>query len=236
MLGRYRPADALADADLDAVIVTGAEPRTPDLDAEPYWPELARLIDWTAAEGVPAIWSCLAAHAAALRLAGVRRRRLPAKLSGVFTARRMSRHPLLAYASANLRAPHSRLNELAADALERAGLPVLSWSNEAGVDAFVRPGPAPMLFLQGHPEYEADTLLREYARDLGRFERGERATRPDLPANYVAPAAAARLAAGGDAQPANTWRNSAVALYRGWLGLIPHTAAPARILERAVSA
>jgi len=234
MHGRYQPAAALADADLDAVIVTGAEPKTADLTQEACWPELARLIDWTVAEAVPTVWSCLAAHAAALRLSGVARRRLPEKLSGVFAARPVSRHPLLDHAPAMLRTPHSRLNELDADDLERAGYRVLTWSEVAGVDAFVRPGPTPTLFLQGHPEYDADTLLREYCRDLARHQRGERPARPTVPANYVPPTALARLATGGQVSPTITWRTTALALYRGWLGLIPRLAAkPA--LARAAS-
>ena len=40
------------------------------------------------------------------------------------------------------------------------------------------------LFLQGHPEYEAGTLLREYRRDIARFLRGEREHYPAVPQGY----------------------------------------------------
>jgi homoserine O-succinyltransferase len=39
-------------------------------------------------------------------------------------------------------------------------------------------------FLQGHPEYEAGTLLREYRRDVSRYLKGEREDYPVLPQNY----------------------------------------------------
>src|SRR5690349_16663187 len=42
----YSDVGELADGALDALIVTGAEPRTPALSGEPYWPALAALIDW----------------------------------------------------------------------------------------------------------------------------------------------------------------------------------------------
>ena len=40
------------------------------------------------------------------------------------------------------------------------------------------------LFLQGHPEYEPATLLREYRRDIGRYLRGERDGYPAMPRGY----------------------------------------------------
>ena len=40
------------------------------------------------------------------------------------------------------------------------------------------------LFLQGHPEYDCGSLLREYRRDVGRFLRGEREHYPALPQDY----------------------------------------------------
>ena len=96
MAGRYASAQGLARAELDGLIVTGAEPRAPSLDAEPYWPALAQVVDWTQKAGVPAVWSCLAAHAAVLRMDGVRRRPLPSKLSGVFESDVVSDDPLIA--------------------------------------------------------------------------------------------------------------------------------------------
>jgi len=62
----------LWDGRLDALIVTGTEPRAPALSAEPYWPALAELIDWAEHNTISTIWSCLAAHAAVLQLDGVR--------------------------------------------------------------------------------------------------------------------------------------------------------------------
>src|SRR5580658_9334464 len=87
MRGRYQAAETLASAGLDGLIVTGSEPRAPELDQEPYWPALTRVIDWTQKSGIPTIWSCLAAHAAVQHLSRIRRQQLPAKLSGVVQSR-----------------------------------------------------------------------------------------------------------------------------------------------------
>ena len=80
----YRPAMEAERAGLDALIVTGAEPRTRELHGEPFWPALARLADWAADAQTPSLWSCLAAHAAVSHLDGVERRPLARKCSGLF--------------------------------------------------------------------------------------------------------------------------------------------------------
>ena len=61
----------------------------------------------------------------------------------------------------------------------------------AGVDAFAKQDGSFFLFFQGHPEYEADTLLREYRRDVGRFLGGEREDYPAMPLGYFNDDAAA---------------------------------------------
>ena len=114
---------------------------------------------------------------------------------------------------------------------------MLTRSPEIGVDLFVKPGPALALFFQGHPEYAAETLLREYLRDVGRFLRGERAAHPAPPAGYFKARtldALAELASTGDAgrrptriadyvratdgaRPSASWRPWAVGIYRAWL-------------------
>jgi homoserine trans-succinylase len=49
---RYRPLDELWRTPPDALIVTGTEPTQAKLRFEPYWPYLARLLEW-AADHVP---------------------------------------------------------------------------------------------------------------------------------------------------------------------------------------
>ena len=51
------------------------------------------------------------------------------------------------------------------------------------------------MFWQGHPEYDRDTLAREFRRDMLRYLRGERAKAPHLPAHYFDAGARARIAA-----------------------------------------
>jgi homoserine O-succinyltransferase len=238
MAGLYQDAREIAGAGLDGVIVTGAEPRTDRLGDEAYWPELARLADWTREAAIPTIWSCLAAHAAVLHFDSIERRPLQAKLSGVFRSTPVSDHPLTAGPPHHFATPHSRLNGLDAGDLSRNGYEMLTLSPVAGVDAFIRRDDGALqLFLQGHPEYDPDTLMREYLRDVGRFLRGERPAHPRTPSSYFDTGAEARLDALAErsrwdasperlagyetvlagARPKRSWRGSAVRLYRGWL-------------------
>jgi homoserine O-succinyltransferase/O-acetyltransferase len=82
MSARYEAASAAMDGDLDALIITGAQPRAARLSDEDYWEELVELIDWAKEHTASTILSCLAAHAAVLHLDGVERRRLPEKCTG----------------------------------------------------------------------------------------------------------------------------------------------------------
>jgi homoserine O-succinyltransferase len=223
----------------DGLIVTGTEPRAPDLADEPYWRALAELIDWTEHETVPAIWSCLAAHAAVRRLDGIRRFALGQKCFGVYDCQPVSAHALTQGVTWPMRVPHSRLNDVPEPALVAAGYVVLARSAEAGVDLFIKQGRTLAVFFQGHPEYQPDTLLREYRRDVGRFLRGEQAAHPALPAGCLHDetarallrfrdrAVGERRAALIDEFPAvlprARWTEcqpSAITIYRNWLSLV----------------
>jgi homoserine O-succinyltransferase len=180
----YHDLEALLNAHLDGVIVTGTEPRASSLLDEPYWRSLSTVIDWALESTTSAVWSCLAAHAAVLHLDGIGRRTLEEKRFGMFDCVRAADHALTEGVPARLRVPHSRCNELSEEALTSCGYTILTRSPEAGVDAFVRRNRSLLVFFQGHPEYDDRALLREYRRDVGRFLRAERDTYPAPPRDY----------------------------------------------------
>jgi homoserine O-succinyltransferase len=168
----------------DGLIVTGAEPIAAELRQEPYWHDLTELIDWAKTNTRSTIWSCLAAHAAVLHLDGIERRRLPAKCHGVFDCEPVTPDTLTRDTPIPLKVSHSRLNEIAERDLAEAGYQVLTRSAEAGVDIFARRYASRFVFFQGHPEYDALSLQREYLRDIGRYLARERETYPRLPVCY----------------------------------------------------
>jgi len=239
--GRYHSITALWDTMLDGLIVTGTEPCAATLKQEPYWPAVTKLVDWAGENTASTIWSCLAAHAAVLHADGIERSPLASKLFGVFDCETIPCHPLFSRA-ARRRVPHSRYNDLPEAALKSSGYRILSRSAAAGIDAFTKEqrGSSLFVFLQGHPEYETATLLREFRRDVGRFLHRERKDYPAAPQGYLSEEARDLLDAfrvravddrresvigdfpmlGLEANLENTWRESAISIYRNWIGFL----------------
>jgi homoserine O-succinyltransferase len=177
----------------DVLIVTGAEPRADSLQDEPYWNEFTKLVDWARENTVSALWSCLAAHGAALHLDGIQRRRAPTKVSGVYHFSTTQRDWLTHGLPASIQIPHSRYNGLAREEVEQRGYSVSSCSASFGLDAFWRREPSLFVLLQGHPEYDPETLAREYRRDVLRFLSGAREDYPSVPYGYFDAETASRL-------------------------------------------
>jgi homoserine O-succinyltransferase len=233
---RYRDISELWDTPLDGLIVTGTEPRAKNLKDEPYWETLSKVVDWAKDHTASTIWSCLAAHAAVLHADGIERRALKEKRFGVFDCRLTAEHPMTEHFPDPLWVPHSRYNDLPDRALTSCGYKILTRSAVAGVDTFAKQDGSFFLFFQGHPEYDADTLLREYRRDAARFLAGERDKYPAMPLHYfndeaavLADAFAARARAEQDnaligefpnaaleAGLDNPWRQSALGIYQKW--------------------
>jgi homoserine O-succinyltransferase len=234
--GFYFSTDDLLNGRFDAVIMTGTEPRQADLRNEPYWSALTSVLDWAESNTVSTILSCLAAHAGVLYSDGIERHRLSDKQFGVFDFAKTNDHELSARID-RVRFPHSRWNEVQADALMTCGYTVLTQSAAGGVDSFVKKKNRSLfVHFQGHPEYDAQTLLKEYRRDIKRFLRQERESYPTMPKGYFDATAAKLLCKFRQAVLADpreelllsfpetivktlekTWLCSATSIYRNWL-------------------
>jgi len=239
----YYSLDELWPNQIDGVIITGTEPRQPNLKDEPYWQVLADVFDWAERNTISTVLSCLAAHASVLHSDGISRHPLPDKQFGVFTFTKYGSHELMNDTEEQIRFSHSRWNEVQVDALTNAGYLVLTQSSDGGVDTFVKKKKQSLfIHFQGHPEYGADTLLKEYRRDIRRFLMKQRETYPSMPKSYF-DAAGERLmtdfrelllADRGQRQelmerfPDNavvgtlqrTWQSAAKTIYRNWLRYI----------------
>ncbi|MGA8763541.1 MAG: homoserine O-succinyltransferase, partial [Candidatus Sulfotelmatobacter sp.] len=130
---RYRGLDELWSRPPDAMIVTGTEPTQVQMRFEPYWPYLARVLEWAADHVPTTLLSCLASHASILLFDGIDRVARPVKCSGVFGGSVEDPFdPLAAGLPDIFPVPHSRLNEVPEEALMAAGYRVVVGGSGAG--------------------------------------------------------------------------------------------------------
>ncbi|MEX2324943.1 MAG: homoserine O-succinyltransferase [Nitriliruptoraceae bacterium] len=238
----YEPFDRLQDEGLDGLIISGANVTSPSLDLEPFWEPLHEVISWAVEHVTSVLCSCLATHALVHMRHSITRRPLLNKRWGVYAHRAIApEHPLLHGLNTRFDVPHSRWNEVTTRQLTEAGLQVLVESVDGDFHLGTSPDGIRLVYLQGHPEYDATSLLKEYKREVQRFLDGELGAIPPFPENtFVAPAAriandylemalAARTA-GKPVPPFpesaiepyldNTWTDTGKAMFNNWLGQI----------------
>ena len=238
----YEPFSRIRELGLDALIISGANVTQPDLSKEVFWEPLLTVIDWADANVTSTLCSCLATHAVLLARYKIKRQGLAKKCWGVFEHDVVRKdHPLVQDINTRLFVPHSRFNEVTEQQLTDAGLHVLIRGEEPGVQLAVSPDGFRTVFMQGHPEYDSISLLKEYKRDVGGFARGQLPAYPPIPRHYFDRYNKAlfdeykervHLALSqGSAIPAfpeklaidrlsNTWHDSGEALVGNWIGLV----------------
>jgi homoserine O-succinyltransferase len=238
----YADFESLKSTGLDALIISGANVTNPALNLEPFWEPLGEVIAWAAEHVTSILCSCLATHALVKHLYGIDRVGMARKRWGVYRHRVSDRrHPLTQDVNTRFDAPHSRWNDIPRSAWDGASLRVLAESEIAGVHLATSPDGFRIVYFQGHPEYERNSLLKEYKREVGRFLRAELDAPPPYPEHYLVPEAEAiaehhidtALAARerGDPLPEfpelaidpwleNTWGDTGRALFNNWLGLV----------------
>ncbi len=184
----------LREQGLDALILTGANPVSPELDQESFWEPLIEIVDWASNNVASMLCSCLATHALVKFGHGIERQKLPRKKWGVYNHSISSpEHPLTWEINTRFHAPHSRYNDVSKDQMEQAGLKVLAESPDAGVHLAVSEDLFRVIYFQGHPEYDAISLLKEYKRELVRYVTDVRDTEPPFPRNYFSKEAQVHL-------------------------------------------
>ena len=238
----YKSFDQIREEGLDALIITGANVTSPELSEQSFWDPLIEIIDWAYDNVTSILCSCLATHAVLQFRYGQHRVPLPAKRWGVFSHRVVDqKHPLVTGVNTRFDVPHSRFNEITRDHFKKAGLKILVESDEAGVHLAVSEDGFRIVFFQGHPEYDAISLLKEYKREIGRYINHDIDEYPPMPVNYFNVQTSAILDEYREqvtatrknklAAPAfpedlivphldNTWHDSAEAVINNWIGKV----------------
>lgn len=241
----YSSFDQIKEKGLDALIITGANVVEENLADEKFWGLLGEVVEWAYENVTSTLFSCLATHAALQSQYDQKRSRLPeGKRWGVFPHWVTDqKHPLVAGVNTRFDVPHSRFNEVFRGQFLDAGLKVLAESH-AGVHLAVSKDGFRQVFFQGHPEYDAISLLKEYKREVGCFVRSERKEYPPFPENYFTLRDQAILEeheqqilvalADGKETPEfpehliipnldNTWHDTAEAVINNWIGKVYQT-------------
>lgn len=210
----YHAFDDVADKKYDGLIVTGAPLAHLQYEDVKYWSRMTTIMDWARRHVQSTMFLCWAAHAAIYHFYGVQRHLRTEKLSGVY---RHSVHDPLNELTrgfdGTFSAPHSRYGEIPVDVY--ASLPnleVLASSDEAGAYV-VASRDKRLVFVTGHPEYDADTLDQEFRRDT------EAGLNPAVPCNYYV-----------DNNPQRefdaTWRAHGTLLFTNWLNYYVYQVTP----------
>lgn len=153
----------------DGLIITGAPVEMLDFSEVAYWSELESVMEWAKHNVYSTLHICWAAQAGVYYHYGIGKKFLPRKLSGLFNHRVLDKtNPLTRGFDEEFIAPHSRYTESDRAAMYKtAGLRVLAESDEAGVYLACSEN-LRRVFVFGHGEYDAETLHKEYMRDLSR--------------------------------------------------------------------
>ena len=238
----YTDFDAVKADGLDALIITGTNPTNPTLEQEPFWGPLGEVVDWANKNVTSVLCSCLAVHAIVKQLHDIERQPLERKRWGVYSHRiTHTRHPLLRNINTRFDVPHSRNNDVSPEQLEAAGFKILAQGAESGVHMAVSPDMFKIVYLQGHPEYDRISLLKEYKREVMRYLNGQREGYPESPENYFTKEVEQLIEtfkqnvsqALQNNQPLpefpeaeikphldNTWRDTGKSIFDNWLGLV----------------
>jgi len=238
----YMNINAIKEQGLDALIITGANVVGAELSAQSFWKPLKEITDWAYDNVTSTLCSCLATHALLEFRYGLKRRPLPEKRWGVYPHRVVDKtHPLVTGVNTRFDVPHSRYNQVDRSQFEQAGLEILVESEEAGVHLAVSEDGFRIVFCQGHPEYDANSLMKEYKREVGRYIFEGLNDYPQCPENYFSIRNTAILEEYRDRVMVarrlrntppefpehlivptldNTWHDSAEAVINNWIGKV----------------
>jgi|GEM_PF-354596 len=208
----YKPWNEIRDQSFDGLIVTGAPVEQLPFENVSYWNELTQILEWARLNIGQSLYICWAAQAALYYYHGVRKHDLPEKMFGVFRHKICDRTDVLVRGlGEDFNIPVSRHTEVRSSDLEQCnGVEVLSESDKAGLCLLAdRTNNATYIF--NHFEYETDTLLIEYFRDVARGKPIR------MPRNYFPGDAPNRA-------PVNNWSSHGHIFYRNWTDLVSLTA------------
>ena len=201
----YATFEDIKDKHFDGLIITGAPVEQMRFEDVIYWNELTRIIEWSKTNASSTLFICWGAQAGLYYNYNINKVLIDDKKFGIFEHKIIDKtSKILEGFDDGFKAPHSRHTTVQKSDIQKCPeLTIVSESEEAGV-FIVENKKAHQIFITGHLEYSADTLDKEYKRDLSKGLKIE------MPKNYY----------NNDNQenePIYSWKENGDKLYSNWV-------------------
>ena len=217
LLAFYKTFKDVKHNHYDGMIITGAPVEKMEFEEVTYWDELCEIMEWTKTHVTSTFHICWGAQAGLYYHFGIKKYPLEEKMFGVFPHKVERRSSMLFRGADDVfMVPHSRHTEIRREDVEAVPeLRILATSEEAGIYA-VATDSGKQIFVTGHSEYDANTLMKEYFRD-------KNLNLPiKVPKNYF-PNDDDTL------EPVVSWRSHANLIYSNWLNYYVYQVTPYEI-------
>ena len=215
----YKTFEDVKHRTFDGMIITGAPVENMPFEEVDYWQELCEIMEWTKTHVHSTFHICWGAQAGLYYHFGIDKKPLDKKMFGIFPHTADYKKSILFRGFDDVfLIPHSRHTTVDREDIERVPeLRVLASSEMAGVFAVSTKG-GRQIFITGHAEYDANTLKKEYVRDVN-------AGKPiEVPYNYFPNDDPTK-------DPIVTWRSHANLLYSNWLNYFVYQTTPYNLDE-----
>ncbi len=201
----YSTFEEIKNKYFDGLIITGAPVEQMNFEDVIYWNELTKIMSWSESHVKSTLHICWGAQAGLYYHYGIAKHLLNNKMFGVFNHKIDDYNSKILFSfSDGFKAPHSRHTTVyKEDIIKIPELRIVSESDEAGV-FIVENKEKEQLFVTGHLEYAADTLDKEYKRDL--FKGLE----TKMPENYYKDN-------NPEEGPVFSWKENGDKIYSNWI-------------------
>ena len=214
MLAFYQSFDDIKDNKYDGMIITGAPVEDMEFEEVDYWEELCKIMEWSKDNVQSTFHICWGAQAGLYYHYGIKKYKLKEKMFGVYKHRLITpKSRLFRGFDEEFYVPHSRHTTVKAEDIEKnPNLKIMAVSDEAGVYV-VGDKEGTQFFVMGHSEYDADTLAKEYFRDVNK------GLDIKVPVNYFPDDAPTK-------KPILKWRAHSNLIYSNWLNYFVYQTTP----------
>lgn len=204
----YASYDQIVGRSYDGLIVTGAPVEKLPFKEVDYWQEFQMISSWATRHTKQSLFECWAALGGLYNDYEIPKKQLSKKIFGIYSSSKINKGSDLTkeLTEQDFLIPQSRHStaDITSSSLPN-GLEIIANNHEIGPLAYYS-STFNRTYITGHPEYEIDTLAKEYFRDLNRNLPIEK------PCNYFV---------NKDTDQINySWKETSHKFYQNWLNTL----------------